>query len=267
MTSSRLVVIPTRRAHSNHEQVARSIGIDIIAGRFAEGARLPGDAELTASFGVSRPVLRESVKTLVAKGLLTTKARVGTVVRERGAWNMFDADVLAWHLDVGIDRRFLSDLAEIRLAVEPRAAALAATRRTEADVAELRRAFAVMQQAPSDSDAFTDGDLALHIAVAKASGNPFMRSVDAVIAAALRASFLLSAPVDPDDRSTVLDWHQRIVDSIAAGDSRTAAEAMTAVIFNGMRRHGASPVDSTLLDPATPGDDDRPRDDNKKGAK
>ena len=102
------------------------IGIDIIAGRYAEGGRLPGDAELTAMFGVSRPVLRESVKTLVAKGLLSTKARVGTVVRERGAWNMFDADVLAWHLDAGIDKRFLNDLAEIRLAVEPRAAMLAA---------------------------------------------------------------------------------------------------------------------------------------------
>src|SRR5437868_15119522 len=118
--TSRVIVIPMRRAHSNHAEVARSIGIDIIAGRYAEGMRLPGDAELTTMFRVSRPVLRESVKTLVAKGLLSTKARVGTVVRERGAWNMFDADVLAWHLDAGIDKRFLNDLAEIRLAVEPR---------------------------------------------------------------------------------------------------------------------------------------------------
>ncbi len=243
--NSHLVVIPTRRAHSNHEQVARGIGIDIIAGRYAEGTRLPGDAELTATFGVSRPVLRESVRTLVAKGLLTTKARVGTVVRERGAWNMFDADVLAWHLDVGIDKRFLGDLAEIRLAVEPRAAALAAARRTEADVAELRRCIEIMRREPSDSDAFADGDLALHIAVANASGNPFMRSVDAVIEAALRASFVLSAPVDPDDRETVLSWHQRIVDAIADGDADAAAAAMTAVIFNGIRRHGAAVVDPT----------------------
>src|SRR5215510_3242786 len=159
--SSRLVVIPTRRAHSNHEQVARSIGIDIIAGRFAEGVRLPGDAELTATFGVSRPVLRESVKTLVAKGLLTTKARVGTVVRERAAWNMFDADVLAWHLDAGIDKRFLNDLAEIRLAVEPRAAALAAAHRTEADIVELQRSMDRMRQEASDSVGFAEADLAL----------------------------------------------------------------------------------------------------------
>jgi DNA-binding FadR family transcriptional regulator len=248
--SSRLVVIPTRRAHSNHEQVARSIGIDIIAGRYAEGTRLPGDTELTTTFGVSRPVLRESVKTLVAKGLLTTKARVGTIVRGREAWNMFDADVLAWHLDVGIDRRFLSDLAEIRLAVEPHAAALAARRRSDADIAELRRCVGMMRQAPSDSDAFTNGDLALHIAVANASGNPFMRAADRVIEAALRASFMLSAPVDPIDRERVLTWHERIVEAIAEGDAAAAAAAMTEVIHNGVRRHEGGAVDRLQKDAA-----------------
>ena len=253
MTSG-LVIIPTPRAHSNHAEVARSIGIDIIAGRYAEGTRLPGDAELTSTFGVSRPVLRESIKTLVAKGLLTTKARVGTVVRGRNAWNMFDADVLAWHLDVGIDKQFLGDLAEIRLAIEPRTAALAALRRTEADIAELRRCIEVMRREPSTSDAFTDGDLALHIAVANASGNPFMRAVDGVIEAALRASFVVSAPVDPADRELVLSWHQRIVDAIADGNADDAAAAMTAAIFHGIRRHGAAVVDPALYDPTAAAD-------------
>jgi DNA-binding FadR family transcriptional regulator len=235
MTS--LIVIPTRRAHSNHAEVARSIGVDIIAGRYAEGMRLPGDAELTATFGVSRPVLRESVKTLVAKGLLSTKARVGTVVRERGAWNMFDADVLAWHLDAGIDMRFLGDLAEIRLAVEPRAAALAAARRSDANVDEMRRSLEKMRREPSDSVAFADADLSLHIVVAKASGNLFMRSVGHVIEAALRAAFLRSAPVALEDREAVLCWHQRIVDAIADRDGEAASAAMVEVIHNGMRRH------------------------------
>jgi DNA-binding FadR family transcriptional regulator len=242
--TSRLVVIPTRRAHSNHAEVARSIGIDIIAGRYAEGGRLPGDAELTVMFGVSRPVLRESVKTLVAKGLLTTKARVGTVVRERGAWNMFDADVLAWHLDAGIDRRFLNDLAEIRLAVEPRAAALAADRRSEVDIAELRASMARMRGEASDSAGFADADLALHLAVANASGNLFMRSIGSVIEAALRTSFLLSAPVETQDRETVLLWHQRIVDAIANSDAEAASAAMTEVIHNGLRRHEGAPATS-----------------------
>jgi DNA-binding FadR family transcriptional regulator len=255
MTS--LIVIPTRRAHSNHAEVARSIGIDIIAGRYTEGMRLPGDAELTAMFGVSRPVLRESVKTLVAKGLLFTKARVGTVVRERGAWNMFDADVLAWHLDAGIDSRFLGDLAEIRLSVEPRAAALAAARRSEGDMADLRRSMERMRGAPSDSVAFADADLAFHIDVAKASGNLFMRSIGHVIEAALRASFLRSAPIEPLDRETVLCWHQRIVDAIVAGDREAASAAMVEVIHNGMRRHDRPPT-RPAGDPADPAREQTP---------
>ena len=64
-----LVMIPAGRARSNHAEVARSLGTAIITGRYAAGAKLPGDGELLAAFGVSRPVLRESVKTLVAKGL------------------------------------------------------------------------------------------------------------------------------------------------------------------------------------------------------
>ena len=235
-----LITIPMRRAHSNHAEVARNIGINIISGRYPEGARLPGDAELTLLFGISRPVLRESVKTLVAKGLLRTKARVGTVVRERAAWNMFDVDVLAWHLDAGISKRFLRDLAEIRLAVEPRAAALAAERRSSADLAELRRCVESMRAVPSNSTGFADSDLGLHIAVASASGNPFMRSVGWAIEAALRASFVLSAPVETAERKIVLESHQRIVDAIAAGDATEAAAQMTNVIVNGLRRHGAA---------------------------
>ncbi len=221
------------------------VALDIIAGRAKEGAKLAGDAELMLRFGVSRPVLRESVKTLVAKGLLTTKARVGTVVRERAAWNMFDADLLAWHLQAGIDRRFLDDLAEIRLAVEPRAAALAAERRTEADLSAMRAGLAAMQREPSDSVAFAEADLALHVAVANASGNPFMRSVGGVIDVALRASFLLSAPVEEPERDIVIIAHRKIVDAIAARDVEGAAEAMVGVIFNGLRRHGATRTETS----------------------
>ena len=235
-----LVVIPAGRTRSNHAEVARSLGTAIIAGRYPAGAKLPGDSELLAAFRVSRPVLRESVKTLAAKGLLTTRARVGTVVRERAAWNMFDADVLAWHLEAGIDRRFLRDLAEIRLAVEPAAAARAAARRTSDDLAALDAGLAQMRAEPSDSAGFAEGDLALHVAVTVASGNPFMRSIGSVIEVALRASFQLSAPVEAAERDTTLAAHAAIVAAIAASDPKAAAEAVRQVIHNGLRRHGAA---------------------------
>ncbi len=236
----KLVVIPAGRTHSNHAAVARSIGVGIIAARHPEGMTLPNDAELTARFGVSRTVLRESVKTLVAKGLLSTKARIGTRVRERSAWNMFDPDVLAWHLDAGVDKRLLRDLADIRLAVEPRAAELAALRRTSPVIPQLRASIERMRASPSDSDDFTEADLRLHLDIATASGNPFMRSIGAVIEAALRASFVLSAPVDEQERERSIAAHARIVEAIAASNPGEAAAAMVDVIMNGLNRHGAA---------------------------
>src|SRR5258708_10686262 len=142
---SDLVVIPPGRGHSNKGKVTSHNGIDSSVGRYPEGSGLPRDAELTVMFDVSRTVLRESVKTLSAKGLLNSKAGVGTRVRERSAWNMFDPDVLGWHLEAGIDKRFLRDLADIRLAVEPRAPALAAERLAGDPIAVLRDSIAKMR--------------------------------------------------------------------------------------------------------------------------
>lgn len=236
--TARIVSIPAQRGHSNHAEIARSIGIDIITGRYAEGAKLPGDAELTLAFRVSRPVLREAVKTLVAKGLLSTKARVGTVVRPRAAWNMFDSDVLAWHLDAGIDHSFVVAIAEIRQAIEPRAASLAALRRTPADLEAMQTAVQRMRdEALNQTAAFAEADVALHVAVANAAGNPFMRSIGAMIEAALRASFQFSAPSGEEDYAFTVESHQRIVDAIAARDPASAADAMTHVIAYGLRRH------------------------------
>ena len=172
------LVIPAGRGHSSQLEVTRTIGIDIIVGRYPQGTGLPRDAELTSMFDVSRTVLRESVKTLSAKGLLSSKAGVGTWVRERSAWNMFDPDVLGWHLEAGIDKRFLRDLADIRLAVEPRAAALAAERWTGDAIAVLRDSVTRMRSFASDSIEFADADLRLHLDVATISANPFMRCRD-----------------------------------------------------------------------------------------
>jgi DNA-binding FadR family transcriptional regulator len=172
--------------------------------------------------------------------LLNAKAGVGTRVRERSAWNMFDVDVLGWHLEAGIDKRFLRDHADIRLAVEPRAAALAAERREDDAIAILRDSIARMRSFASDSIEFADADLRLHLDVATISANPFMRSIGAVIEAALRASFRLSAPTEESERERTIAAHERIVEGIAARDAEAASAAMKEVIFNGLRRHGAA---------------------------
>ena len=233
---SKLVIVPAPRAISHHAEVARILGIDIITGQYPEGAKLPGDAELIRLFGVSRPVLREGVKTLVAKGLLSTKAKVGTVVRDRAAWNMFDTDVLAWHLEGRIDSSLLIDLGEIRLEVEPRSAALAALQRNNAHIAQMRSSIEQMRRERSSSAGFAEGDLRLHIAIAEASNNLFMRSMGGVIQAALRASFLISAPISERERDITIEAHVRIVDAIKNRNPEAASAEMANVIVNGINR-------------------------------
>ena len=82
------------QAGPGHARVARALGTGIVAGEFPEGAVLPAEPVLLARFGVSRTLLREAVKTLSGKGLLEARTRVGTRVRERAAWNLFDREAI-----------------------------------------------------------------------------------------------------------------------------------------------------------------------------
>lgn len=220
---------------SNHDQVARALGIEIMAGTYPPGTKLPAEPEILARFGISRTVLREAIKTLTAKGLIASRTRVGTKVLDAAHWNLFDADVLSWRVAQGFDERLSADLAEIRRAIEPRAAALAAQSADGKTIAALRQCIRAMHAATLSRRQFAEADLAFHRAIGAASGNMLMRSLSAVIEAALVESFTLSSPTENLDRhEDVVRAHEMIVDAIAARDPAAAAAAMTAVIERGI---------------------------------
>src|SRR3712207_6105920 len=179
------------RTRSAHDLVAHGIGHSIMQGRFPIGSILPGDAELMEHFGVSRTALREALKTLAAKGLIESRTKVGTKVLDRHNWNMFDADIIEWHLELGIDAQFLGWLFEIRQALEPLACATAALRRTPAQLDKMRQGLQGMEQSERNRQGFTKADLAFHQAILEASGNPFLQSIGSVIDAALATSFTI----------------------------------------------------------------------------
>jgi DNA-binding FadR family transcriptional regulator len=239
MLTTLLASIAEPVPRSSHGQVVHALGTDIVLGQFPAGTVLPPEAELIRRFGVSRTVLREGVKTLAAKGMVVSKTRVGTRVRERTAWNMFDTDVLRWCLAGGVDRRFLRDLAEIRLAVEPAAAALAAARRDADGLDALDACVAAMRDTREINAGYADADLAFHLALADASDNLFMRSIGGVIEAALLVSFRLSRPADAREHERSWQAHRAIVDAIRAGDAAGASAATEAVIRQGLANHGA----------------------------
>jgi DNA-binding FadR family transcriptional regulator len=228
--------ISERAVRNSHAMVVDELGRAIVAGICPVETILPGDAELAASFRVSRTVLREAMKTLTTKGMILPRAGIGTRVTERSSWNLLDADVLNWHFEAGVDETFLGHLCDMRLSFEPPAARLAARAASKEDIARLGELAGQMRLAASAED-FARADLALHMAVLEASRNPFMFSVGALIEAALASAFRLSSPADDAIRQeeSAAD-HTAITDAIAAGDGEAAASAMSAVIVEGRDR-------------------------------
>lgn len=225
------------RTRSAHDLVAHGIGQNIMKGRFPVGSTLPGDAELMELFGVSRTALREALKTLAAKGLIESKTKVGTKVLDRNNWNMFDADILDWHLELGVDARFLGWLFEIRQTLEPFACATAALRRTPKQLEIIRKALEAMYSCATNRQGFTKADLAFHQAILEASGNPFLQSIGSVIGAALATSFTISSPVSSDDRfEKVMQMHQAVFDAIEQADAQAASDAMSILIVQTAER-------------------------------
>ena len=218
-----------------HDEIATILGAEILSGSRRPGSRMPTAEELQERFGASRVLMREVTKTLVAKGMVTAKSRVGTHVLSPEYWNWFDPDVLAWRVRLGLDRQLFEHLGQLRRAVEPAAASAAAKHRTTADIAAMRDALEAMASA-SDQRAFSAGDLQFHIAVAAASGNPLFRSFTSVVETALGAYLSLSTPVDYAVMAVSAKQHARIADAIEAGDPDAAATAMLEVIDIGLGR-------------------------------
>jgi DNA-binding FadR family transcriptional regulator len=228
-------------ARSCHDQVARTLAMEVLSGRYPPDSNLPTESELMDRFQVSRTVIREVMKTLSAKGLVVLKTRIGTRALDPQKWNYFDADLLSWRAELGLDEPFRQSLAEIRLAVEPAAAALAAERRTPEQVERLRACIARMGGEHHSRASFADADLEFHQAVATASGNPLMRSISSVTEAALLIAFSENSPMDhAEEHAKTMAAHTAVLERIIAGDAPGARAAMTHVIEIGQHRIAAS---------------------------
>lgn len=238
MNSLQRGISRTLPAKGFHGHVMADLGRGIVSGAIPEDSILPRDAELQDRYGVSRTVLREALKTLAAKGLVQPKAKIGTRVLSRQDWNLFDPDILQWHCDTGaVSARFLFSLQEMRLALEPEAAALAALRRSNEQLAAMFSRIDEMGARQVTGEDFVQADLRLHVAVADASGNPFMRAINSLIEVALVTTFTVSSPIPNTDRHREnVARHRAIVEAIGQRDPDAARHAMRRVIQEGIDR-------------------------------
>jgi DNA-binding FadR family transcriptional regulator len=109
-------------------------------------------------------------------------------VQPRSSWNLFDTDVLRWLLDRKFSPELLRQFNQLRIAIEPEAAALAATLADEDELAAIKAGLERMKAAETGADHILEADIAFHVAVLKGSKNPFYAQFQDVVATALRSS-------------------------------------------------------------------------------
>jgi DNA-binding FadR family transcriptional regulator len=211
------------------KRITQDLGVAIVTGQYSTTNPFPIEAELCRQYGASRPVLREAVKMLTAKGLLSARPRHGTWVEPEERWNLLDPDVLRWLLERKFSTDLLIEFTEIRLAIEPEAAALAARVADAAQRAAVRASIDRMVAASRGDDDPLESDIAFHMAILRASRNRFYLQLGELIGTALRFSIRTTNRYKGVHLGSVPD-HKKISDAIVAGRPQAAADAMRALI-------------------------------------
>ncbi|WP_319531609.1 FadR/GntR family transcriptional regulator [uncultured Cohaesibacter sp.] len=226
----------SQQVFNNTSKVVEQLGMAIVSGDYAERTMIPLDPDLEEMFGVSRTVIREAKKTLVGKGLVQSKAKVGTRVRPSSDWNMFDADVLRWHASLRKPGPFLEELFEIRLLLEPAAAGLVASRSSNEDYVRLHSHCEFMASA-ADALSFAAANIEFHTSILHMSGNRFLSSLGDMVQAALfsvyrRGIDQAKADLMPNGTSAVIDDYRAIVDAVRTRDPARAEQLMAKAILH-----------------------------------
>ena len=212
-------------------QVVRSVGTDIVSGRLAANQPLPKEADWAENLGVSRTVLREATKVLISKGLVKSRPRLGTKVRDPGYWNILDPDVLRWRLDAAPRETFVRELFELRRIFEPAIAGRAAEKASELDIQALSAAYAEMERTADDPQGFIAPDAEFHKTIVRSVENRMVDALGSVIDAALTMSLHLTLDA-PEGHRPSLPLHKKVLNAIRRRDRVGAARAMELLIDN-----------------------------------
>lgn len=209
--------------------LAQQLAVQILSGKLPEGHVFPGEIEYAEQIGISRSALREAFRILAAKGLVVSRPKAGTRVTPRRQWSLLDPDLLAWQFGADPSEKFLRDLFELRMMVEPDAAALAAARRTDADVENMEYFLAEMARHGLATEAGQQADQQFHMVMLEATRNDAVVALASSIMAAIawttiykqRKRALASDPIPA---------HRALYETIAAGDPDAARAAMAELI-------------------------------------
>ncbi|MFF5564131.1 FadR/GntR family transcriptional regulator [Streptomyces sp. NPDC012623] len=219
------------RGRGLHGQLVQQLGQMIVSGDLGADRPLVPE-EIGQRFEVSRTVVRESLRVLEAKGLVSARPNVGTRVRPVSDWNLLDPDIIEWRAfgPQRDDQR--RELSELRWTIEPLAARLASGH-GRADVQQrLSEMVGIMGHAlaQGDSITFARADAEYHSLLIQLAGNRMLEHLASIVSAALQVS---GGPITGCDRPTEisLGHHARIVDALGTGDGAAAESAMRQLLM------------------------------------
>ncbi len=210
-------------------QLANLIGRRILNGELRSGDQLPPESELLAQTGVSRTTMREAVKLLVSKGLVEARPKFGTRVRPSSDWSLLDPTVLRWQFDNRDDLKELLLLFEVRRLIEPEAAALAASRGTDAKRAAIGQSYVELEKSSHSQINLIESDVDFHLAVLGAAENKYLLSLGTVIEMAIKSTARFSR-MRPGGLQHSLPLHRSVYESILAQRPEVARAHMRALI-------------------------------------
>ncbi len=220
-----LTSLPTGAVKDTVEHLGRCIA----RGVYEMGAILPKEDELVETLGVSRTVVRESIKVLCGKGLIRTARRYGSRVCPFDDWNLLDPDVIRWHdHDSPQTARIYSEATELRLIVEPEAAALAARNASPEQCGKIMAAAQSIRPEYGEA-AMIGADYAFHATILQASGNLMLSQLQSLIYAVLIFSYTTGRENAPEEQVTKRS-HIEVAQAIEAGDADLARERMRTML-------------------------------------
>lgn len=213
-----------------HSDLLEKIGIAICGQVLAEGMIVKTE-EFELKYNVSRSVVRETVRVLESMGLVSSRRRVGVLILAPTSWNVYDPKVIKWRLASSDRITQLRSLTELRLAIEPEAARLAAIRApliTGTHLVELSNRMQKVGQT-GDQELFLRLDIDFHRSVLSSSGNEMFAKLDRLVAEVLigRTNYGLM-PVHPHEEP--LQLHSDVASAIQKGDADFAYHTMRAIM-------------------------------------
>lgn len=219
---------------SLHSSLVDKLGLAVVSGELAEHAVLSVE-ELETRYGVSRSVIREVIRVLSSLGLLASRRRLGTVIQPRTAWNLYDPHIIRWRLASESRLAQLRSISELRSAVEPLAAKLAAERASFTDASNLVTLSAQMWAAghAADMDEFLRLDVLFHEQLLEASGNEMFAQLNSLVAEVLKGRIEHGLmPHIPN--ANAMQFHVDVASAIQQRNGDAALAAMTRIVDQSM---------------------------------